>query len=95
VCISNARSASIESQIDSEEFRENKGNLDQVQGVHSVKKRPSVEEPEQRNARWARRIYFQEILRFELSKSRERKECVGSQNPLRIKLRRDNTFQKC
>jgi hypothetical protein len=47
-----------------------KGNLDQVQGVHNVKKRPSVEEPEQRNARRARRIYFQEILRTELSKSK-------------------------
>jgi hypothetical protein len=62
VCMSNARSASIESHIDLKEFRENKGKLDQVQGVHSVKERPSIEEPEQRNVRWARRIYFQEIL---------------------------------
>jgi hypothetical protein len=58
---------SIESQIDSEEFRENKGNLDQVQGVHSVEERPSVEEPEQRNAKRVRRIYFQEILRSEFN----------------------------
>jgi hypothetical protein len=78
VCIPSARSASVESQIDSEEFRENKGNLDQVQGVHSVKKRPGVEELEQRNARWARRISFQEILQIELSKSREHKVCVGN-----------------
>jgi hypothetical protein len=62
VCISNARSVSIESQIDSEEFREKKGKLEKVQGVHSIKERPSVEELEQRNARWVRRIYFQEIL---------------------------------
>jgi hypothetical protein len=46
VCILNARSVSIESQSDSKKFRENKGNLDQVQYVHSIEKRPSIEEPE-------------------------------------------------
>jgi hypothetical protein len=30
-----------------------------------------------------------------LTKSQKCKECVGNQNPLRIKLRRDNTFHKC
>jgi hypothetical protein len=60
--------------------------------VHSVNEKPSFEELEQRNARWARRIYFQEIPQSELSKSRERKVCVGDQNPLRIKLRIDITF---
>ena len=40
----NARSVSTESQSDSEKFRENKGNLDYVQGVHKVEKRPSIEE---------------------------------------------------
>jgi hypothetical protein len=37
--------------------------------VHSVKKRPNVEEQKERNARRVRRICFQEILRTELSKS--------------------------
>jgi hypothetical protein len=74
---------SIESQSGSEKFREDKRNLDQVQGVHNVKERPSFEEPAQRNARWARRISFQEILRFELSKSRERKVCMGDRNPFK------------
>jgi hypothetical protein len=47
-----------ESQVDSKEFRENKGNLDKVQGVHNVEERPSVEELEQRNDRRARIISF-------------------------------------
>jgi hypothetical protein len=68
----------IESKFESKEFRQNKVNLDQVQGVHNVKKQPSVEKTEQMNARWVRRISSQEILRFELSKSRECKECMGS-----------------
>jgi hypothetical protein len=36
-----------------------------VQGVHSVKERLSVDEPEQRSARSAGRIYFEEVLRYE------------------------------
>jgi hypothetical protein len=36
-----------------------------VQGVHRVKERLSVEEPEQRSARSAGRISFEEILRSE------------------------------
>jgi hypothetical protein len=86
---------STESRIDSEEFRENKGNLDQVQGVHNVKERPSVEEPGQRNTRSAGRIYFQEILRTELSKSQECKECVGNQNIQGDQAQKRYTFQKC
>jgi hypothetical protein len=62
VCISYARSASKESRIDSEDFREEKGNLDQVQGVHNVKERPSIKEPDQRNTRNVEIIFFQEIL---------------------------------
>jgi hypothetical protein len=81
VCISNARSASTESQSDSEKFREKKGNLGRVQGVHNIKKRLSIEEQEQINTRWTRRMFFQEILRSELSKSRECKVCMGDQNP--------------
>jgi hypothetical protein len=80
VSISYARSASTESRIDSEEFRENIGNLDQVKGVHNVKKRPSVKESEHRNTRTATRISFREIPRIELLKSQECKECVGNQN---------------
>jgi hypothetical protein len=57
------------SHIDLEEFRENKGNLDQVEGVHNIKERPRIEELEQRNARGERIISFQEILRSELLKS--------------------------
>jgi hypothetical protein len=30
-----------------------------------------------------------------LTKSQKRKECMGNQNPPRIKLRRDSTFHKC
>jgi hypothetical protein len=69
VCISNARSASIESRIDLEKFRENQINSDQVQGVHSVKKTTSFEEPTQKNARWVRIILF-ERKSFELSYSK-------------------------
>ena len=60
-----ARSASTESWIDSEEFRRNDGNLDQVQGVHTVKEQLSVEESEQRSARSVGRVSFKEILRSE------------------------------
>jgi hypothetical protein len=80
VSISYGRSASTKSRIDSEEFRENIGNLDQVKGVHNVKKRPSVKESEHRNTRTVRRISFREILQIELLKSQERKECVGNRN---------------
>jgi hypothetical protein len=66
-----------------------------VQGAHSVKERPSFKEPAQRNAKWERSIYFQEILRFVLSKSEERKVCMGNRNTLRKNIRRDNSFLKC
>jgi hypothetical protein len=38
-------------------FRGNQGNSDQVQSVHSVKKLTSSEEPQSKNARWARIIF--------------------------------------
>jgi hypothetical protein len=85
VCISNARSASTESQSDSKKFIDKKGNLDQVEGVHNIEKKPSIEEPRTENIRWVRRICFQEILPIELSKSRKRKVCVGNLNPIKEK----------
>jgi hypothetical protein len=84
VCISNTRSASIESRIDSEKFRENQRNSYQVQGVHSVKKPTSFKEPAQKNARWARSILFsRKSFELSYSKSRECKVCMGDRNPFK------------
>jgi hypothetical protein len=52
--------------------------------VHSVKKPTSFEEPAQRNARWARSIFFpRKSFELSYSKSRERKVCVGDRNPVK------------
>jgi hypothetical protein len=95
VCISNARSASTESQSDSEKFRENKRNLDQVQGVHNVKERPSFEEPNRGTP--GGREEFISKKSFDLSyRNPENARCAWEiEILLRTKLRRDNTFHKC
>jgi hypothetical protein len=83
VCISNARSASTESQIDSEKFRENKGNSDQVQGVHNIKKPTSFEEPAQRMPGGREEFFSRKSFELSYSKSRECKVCMGDRNPFK------------
>jgi hypothetical protein len=93
VCISNARSASIESQSDSEKFRENKGNLDQVQGVHNVKEVTKHRRTRNRGTPGGREEFIFKKS-FDLSyRNPENARCVWEiKILLRTKLRRDNTF---
>ena len=96
VCISNTRSASTESQIDSEEFREREKR----------KLRPGARSAQRQGETKNRRTRTKECQEGEnnffsrnplnwVIEIPERKECVGSQNPLRINLIRVSTFHKC
>jgi hypothetical protein len=80
------RSASTESWIDSEKFRENQRNSDQVQGVHNVKKPTSFEGPSAEECQVGEKHFiFKKILRTELFEIlRMQGVCGRSKSFLRI-----------